>query len=246
MEDIVLPDPEQDFSSGYDGKDVVVENLRQLCFLKFQMRQKNLGWWNYMSLKEKRYNKECADAVIKSLGKYFHNFFFILSMLSITLENGKKQEFECGLDAKKIDKCMGNPDADSEQSCSERRAKCPGWKGSRGDVTILPTLVVNNRQYRGKLEKGAVLKANLLWFEETTEPEVCLSGVHDRRNLVDADVETNECLDNNGLLANINSHITACRDTFRGRVCECPLVDGVPVQRRWLQPLEWIWEVQDK
>lgn len=23
-------------------------------------------------------------------------------------------------------------------------------KGSRGDVTILPTLVVNNRQYRGK------------------------------------------------------------------------------------------------
>ena len=72
-------------------------------------------------------------------------------------------------------------------------------KGSRGDVTILPTLVVNNHQYRGesfspcyfdtrkvriapltnlitgKLEKGAVLKAVCSGFEETTEPAVCLS-----------------------------------------------------------------------
>ena len=72
-------------------------------------------------------------------------------------------------------------------------------KGSRGDVTILPTLVVNNHQYRGlyshlyftdkfwmlafltylhigKLAKGAVLKAICAGFEETTEPAVCLSG----------------------------------------------------------------------
>lgn len=67
-------------------------------------------------------------------------------------------------------------------------------------MTILPTLVVNNRQYRGqsrklalltliselwlmlmyeisgKLEKGAVLKAICAGFEETTEPAVCLSS----------------------------------------------------------------------
>lgn len=67
-------------------------------------------------------------------------------------------------------------------------------------MTILPTLVVNNRQYRGqsrklalltliselwlmlmyeisgKLEKGAVLKAICAGFEETTEPAVCLSN----------------------------------------------------------------------
>lgn len=72
-------------------------------------------------------------------------------------------------------------------------------KGSRGDVTILPTLVINNRQYRGtlpylslcgwsfiiysvrtfdisgKLAKQAVLKAICSGFEETTEPAVCLS-----------------------------------------------------------------------
>ncbi|KAK5843930.1 hypothetical protein PVK06_000065 [Gossypium arboreum] len=28
------PDPEQDFSSGYEGQDVVIENLRQLCVFK--------------------------------------------------------------------------------------------------------------------------------------------------------------------------------------------------------------------
>jgi hypothetical protein len=39
----------------------------------------------------------------------------------------------------------------------------------------LPTLVVNNRQYRGKLERKAVLKAICAGFEETTEPNVCLS-----------------------------------------------------------------------
>ncbi|MCI26104.1 vacuolar-sorting receptor 3-like, partial [Trifolium medium] len=41
-------------------------------------------------------------------------------------------------------------------------------------------------------------------------------------------VETNECLTNNGgCWQDKAANITACKDTFRGRVCECPLVDGV-------------------
>ncbi|KAL0376047.1 UNVERIFIED_CONTAM: Vacuolar-sorting receptor 3 [Sesamum calycinum] len=145
------PDPEQDFSTGYEGKDV-------------------------MPMKEKKYNKECVKGVIRSLG----------------------------LDLKKIDKCMGDPDADSDNPVLKEEQDAQIGKGSRGDVTILPTLVVNNRQYRGKLEKGAVLKA------------LC------------ADVETNECLENNGgCWQDTTANITACKDTFRGRVCECPVVNGV-------------------
>ncbi|XP_016707095.1 vacuolar-sorting receptor 3 isoform X1 [Gossypium hirsutum] len=47
--------------------------------------------------------------------------------------------------------------------------------------------------------------------------------------LVDrGDVETNECLENNGgCWQDKTVNLTACRDTFRGRVCECLLVDGV-------------------
>ncbi|XP_052881367.1 vacuolar-sorting receptor 3-like isoform X2 [Gossypium arboreum] len=192
------PDPEQDFSSGYEGKDVVIENLRQLCVFKVANEtNKPWLWWDYVTdfqircpMKEKKYNKECADVVIRALG----------------------------LDGKKIEKCMGDPNADEDNPVLKEEQEAQVGKGSRGDVTILPTLVVNDRQYRGKLAKGAVLKAICAGFEETTEPAVCLSG----------DVETNECLDNNGgCWQDKATNLTACKDTFRGRVCECPLVDGV-------------------
>ncbi|GAA0158157.1 extracellular matrix structural protein [Lithospermum erythrorhizon] len=192
------PDPEQDFSSGYDGKDVVLENLRQLCVFRVANETKKPWvWWDYVTdfqircpMKEKKYNKECANSVIHSLG----------------------------LDLNKIDKCMGDPDSDSDNPVLKEEQDAQVGKGSRGDVTILPTLVVNNRQYRGKLEKGAVSKAICSGFEETTEPGVCLNG----------DVETNECLDNNGgCWQDKSANISACKDTFRGRVCECPLVNGV-------------------
>ncbi|XP_044489025.1 vacuolar-sorting receptor 3-like [Mangifera indica] len=192
------PDPEQDFSSGYEGKDVVLENLRQLCVYRVANESKKPWvWWDYVTdfqircpMKDKKYNEECADAVIKSLG----------------------------LDSKKIEKCMGDPEADADNPVLKEEQDAQVGKGSRGDVTILPTLVVNNHQYRGKLEKGAVLRAICAGFEETTEPAVCLSS----------DVETNECLDNNGgCWQDKEANITACKDTFRGRVCECPLVDGV-------------------
>ncbi|TYG82828.1 hypothetical protein ES288_D01G120700v1, partial [Gossypium darwinii] len=192
------PDPEQGFSSGYEGKDVVIETLRQLCVFKVANEtNRPWVWWDYVAdfqirrpMKEKKYNKECADGIIKSLG----------------------------LDAKKIEKCIGDPDADTENPVLKEEQDAQAGKGSRGDVTILPTLVVNNRQYRGKLTKGAVLKAICNGFKETTEPAVCLSG----------DVETNECLENNGgCWQDKAANLTACRDTFRGRVCECLLVDGV-------------------
>ncbi|XP_057855322.1 vacuolar-sorting receptor 1 isoform X1 [Cryptomeria japonica] len=192
------PDPEQDFNRGYDGKDVVTENLRQLCVFNVAKDDgKPWVWWDYVTdfhircpMKDQKYNKECADGVIKSLG----------------------------LDRKKIEKCMGDPNADTENSILKAEQDAQVGHGSRGDVTIVPTLVINNRQYRGKLDKGAVMKAICSGYKETTEPTVCLND----------DMETNECLVNNGgCWQDKKANITACKDTFRGRVCECPLVEGV-------------------
>ncbi|OAY79951.1 Vacuolar-sorting receptor 1 [Ananas comosus] len=192
------PDPEQDFSTGYDGRDVVIQNLRQICLFKVANESgKPWLWWDYVTdfaircpMKEKKYTKECADKVIQSLG----------------------------LDLKLIDKCIGDPEADQENPILKAEQDAQVGQGSRGDVTILPTLIVNDRQYRGKLDKTAVLKAICSGFEETTEPAVCLSE----------DIETNECLDNNGgCWQDKAANVTACKDTFRGRVCECPIVDGV-------------------
>ncbi|KAG8089252.1 hypothetical protein GUJ93_ZPchr0011g26973 [Zizania palustris] len=82
-------------------------------------------------------------------------------------------------------------------------------KGPRGDVTILPTLVINNRKYRGKLDKGAVLKAICAGFRETTEPAVCLSD----------DIQTNGCLENNGgCWQDKAANITPCKNDG----CKCP------------------------
>ncbi|KAF3516055.1 hypothetical protein DY000_02061183 [Brassica cretica] len=192
------PDPEQDFTKGYDGKDVVVQNLRQACVYRVMNETgKPWVWWDYVTdfaircpMKDKKYTKECADEIIKSLD----------------------------IDLKKVDKCIGDPDADVENPVLKAEQESQIGKGARGDVTILPTLVVNNRQYRGKLEKGAVLKAMCSGFEESTEPAICLTE----------DLNTNECLENNGgCWQDKAANITACRDTFRGRLCECPTVQGV-------------------
>ncbi|XP_047313130.1 vacuolar-sorting receptor 6-like [Impatiens glandulifera] len=192
------PDPEQDFGSGYQGKDVVFENLRQLCVHRVANESnRSWVWWDYVtdfhircSMKQRRYSKECAQDVINSLD----------------------------LPIEKIKKCMGDPDADMENPVLKMEQTLQVGHGSRGDVTILPTLVINDVQYRGKLERTAVLKAVCAGFKETTEPRICLS----------ADIETNECLARNGgCWQDAKSNITACKDTFRGRVCKCPIVNGV-------------------
>ncbi|XP_039016117.1 vacuolar-sorting receptor 1-like [Hibiscus syriacus] len=192
------PDPEQDFSKGYDGNDVVVQNLRQACLFKVANESgKPWLWWDYVTdfavrcpMKEKKYTKDCSNEVIQSLG----------------------------VDLTKIDECIGDTEADVENPVLKAEQDAQIGEGSRGDVTILPTLVINNRQYRGKLAKRAVLKAICAGFQETTEPAICLAE----------DIETNECLENNGgCWQDKTTNITACRDTFRGRVCECPIVNGV-------------------
>lgn len=78
------PDPEQDFSKGYDGKDVVVQNLRQICFFKVANESgKPWLWWDYVTdfsircpMKENKYDEECANEVIKSFGKLIVEYVF--------------------------------------------------------------------------------------------------------------------------------------------------------------------------
>ncbi|ESQ52104.1 hypothetical protein EUTSA_v10016381mg [Eutrema salsugineum] len=192
------PDPEQDFEDGYNGKDVVYENLRQLCVHRVA-KEKNSSWvwWDYVtdfnircSMKEKKYSKECADTVVESLG----------------------------LSLEKIKKCIGDPDADVENEVLKTEQAFQLGQENRGVITIFPTLIINNAQYRGKLERTSVLKAICSGFKERTEPPICLS----------ADIETNECLEaNGGCWQDKRFNVTACKDTYRGRVCECPVVHGV-------------------
>ncbi|CAK9146617.1 unnamed protein product [Ilex paraguariensis] len=69
------------------------------------------------------------------------------------------QEPRHGIDLKQVDKCIGDPKADVDNPVLKAEQEAQVSKGSRGDLIILPILVVNNRQYIGKRDKGAVLKA---------------------------------------------------------------------------------------
>ncbi|XWS40490.1 hypothetical protein CRYUN_Cryun18bG0144300 [Craigia yunnanensis] len=135
-------------------------------------------------MKEKRYSKECAEDVMSSLD----------------------------LPIEKLKKGMGDHEANVENEVLKTEQELQVGRGSRGDVTFFPTLVINNVQYRGKLERTAVLKAICAGFKESTEPLVCLS----------ADLQTNECLERNGgCWQDKRANITAWE------VCECPTVKGI-------------------
>ncbi|CAN7126362.1 unnamed protein product [Brassica rapa subsp. narinosa] len=44
------PDPEQDFSRGYNGRDVIIQNLRQACFFRVMNESgKPWIWWDYVT-----------------------------------------------------------------------------------------------------------------------------------------------------------------------------------------------------
>ena len=45
--------------------------------------------------------------------------------------------------------------------------------GNRGDVTLLPTVVINQRQYRGKLERSSILSTICAGFKIGQAPEIC-------------------------------------------------------------------------
>ncbi|KAF7056867.1 hypothetical protein CFC21_064239 [Triticum aestivum] len=191
------PDPEQ---HRYDGCDVVVQKLHQLCVFKVAKRTgKPWLWWDYVthfaircSMKEMNYSKRCADRVIESLG----------------------------LNQKEVDMCVGDPSADEENPALKAEQDTQIGKGSHSDITMLPTLVINNRQYRGKLEKGAVLRALCTSFQENNKPSVCSNE--------EEDIQTNQCLDNNGgCWQDMAANVTACKDTSTGTVCECPVLQGV-------------------
>eukprot|EP00898_Chlorokybus_atmophyticus_P003912 jgi/Chlat1/4521/Chrsp29S04587 len=188
------PDPDGDFEAGYDGKDVVLENLRQLCVFQIAKDAVHMPWlwWSYVNdfndrckMTELNFNSSCAEEVIRAIG----------------------------LDVAAVNACIGDPNLDEELDLLNKEQDAQVGKDGRSDVTILPTIVINQHQYRGQLDKLPVQKAICAGFSETTEPPACLTP----------DIQTNDCeINNGGCWSGFN--FTACKDTFRGKVCECPTV----------------------
>ena len=50
-----------------------------------------------------------------------------------------------------------------------------------GKILLLPTVIVNKHQYRGRLDVPSILRALCAGFSETTEPEVCHDDISRHR-----------------------------------------------------------------
>ncbi|RWW56528.1 hypothetical protein BHE74_00036748 [Ensete ventricosum] len=174
------PDPEQDFNEGYDGKDVVIENLRQLCVHRIANETgQPWVWWDFVtdyhvrcSMKDKKYSTDCAEDVVKSLGKSMN---LITDFLDAS-----------GLPLAKITKCMGDPETDVENDVLKAEQELQVHKSESflsinlGNEEFPHFTKMNFFLCKGKLERIAVLTAICAGFKESTEPHVCLNGgLHD-------------------------------------------------------------------
>ena len=122
--------------------------------------------------------------------------------------------------------CVGDHDADVGNPTMERelRLQADQDDSGRGAIVLLPTVVINLDQYRGRLRGKDVLRALCAGFAEATAPEVCLSGT----------MEPNECerpgnagcwslaVPADAAAKSPAKNYTACVDTFRGYACVCP------------------------
>mmetsp|Transcript_41280 Transcript_41280/g.78906 ORF Transcript_41280/g.78906 Transcript_41280/m.78906 type:complete len:713 (+) Transcript_41280:285-2423(+) len=187
-------DPDDDIERGYEGKDVVLENLRQLCV--FQEANKTGHpwlWWDYVSrfstsckMSATRFNKDCAEPIIAQIG----------------------------LDLGAVQACMGNVDDAHPLLEAEKMAQV--GSGERGDVTINPTIIINEKQYRGKMDQTSLLMALCAGFDISQEPEICVNPAVSER---DCEVGKQGFLDCSSRASTDGR--TTCQETFRGYECVC-------------------------
>jgi len=213
---------------GYSGSDVVEENIRQLCLFKELQKKNETGrWWTYATrhanecaMTKGAFDRSCAEGIMAG------------SKGDATDDNNNDEDASLsglGFDPDAIARvraCVGDLDADVANRVMETELKLQADSddSGRGAIVLLPTVVINLDQYRGRLSGKDVLRALCAGFAEETAPEVCLSKT----------MEPNECerpgnagcwsllIPADASLKRPAKNVTACVDTFRGYNCECP------------------------
>lgn len=190
------------------GREVMAENLRQLCLHRNAAESgQSWLWWEYA----RRYAEECPASATGSSQRAFGYD------CSVRIMDEMGREFAGGIDTSKVLQCVGNVDEDLPHPVLDEETKLQrGEASGRTQIILLPTVIINDRQYRGRLDVQSVMHGICAGFDETTEPATCLSGV----------MERNECTAENDFggcwKSDSRGTFHACQDTFRGYRCECP------------------------
>lgn len=141
------PDPDQD--GPLTGRDIVLEDLRQLCVFKQTEREKNYKvWFDYI----KQLNSTCV--------------------VGITTQCAEEALKEADIDKSKLDLCIQDSVQgsnillhDNKLLAEERVA----WNSS--GIAFYPSITINNQTYRGDFEADEVKSALCASYREI--PDVC-------------------------------------------------------------------------
>mmetsp|Transcript_11383 Transcript_11383/g.20587 ORF Transcript_11383/g.20587 Transcript_11383/m.20587 type:complete len:737 (-) Transcript_11383:220-2430(-) len=211
------PDPEDDMEQGYDGKDVILENLRQLCVFELAKASgKTWLWWDYVTrfadeckMSDKMYNEACAEQVF--------------SELYDEVPGDVEWEVPAGFTSTGLSglrECVGNPDEDVENPLLEAEKDAQVGNDDVSEVSILPTVRINGRQYRGALKWDKVLRGLCSAFPKDNEPDVCNRPNVAPNECEDGGVGATKCAGNR-LIEGPDKGKTKCVNTFDSYKCDC-------------------------
>ncbi|QDZ19326.1 vacuolar-sorting receptor [Chloropicon primus] len=193
------------YNETYSDREVALENLRQMCVFDYLRRTgQRQQWWSYVKehgrkcrITEGTFGEACSRGVQRGLGLRDAPDFM-----------------------RDVEECMsGSLSSDEVHPLLEREREHEErmFREGHGRITFLPTVIINQIQYRGRLEKASVLRGICAGFKEATEPGVCLQDA----------MQVNECASGHGCWVNPDAslggeHSATCLDTFRGHMCMCP------------------------
>lgn len=154
------PDPDGDQWEGYTGAQVVEENLRSLCVHELA-RAAGQGWvwWEYATqfgeacqMSTRRYGRACAEGVFEALLRAHGGGWGSVARLR---------------------ECVGDVALDAPLPLLDRQRRGEHGDAGVGEVSIVPTLRINGKQYRGRLAAGDVLRAVCAGFTAGARPAAC-------------------------------------------------------------------------
>ena len=150
--------PDPDYWGPRTGREIVMEDLRQLCIYKQTRDEEDENiWWDYVevfskSCVDRDFNKECSEKAMKKVD----------------------------IDPNQIDKCVRDSfDGPDEKLDDNWLLRAQRDKLLSSGVIFYPSIIINNQTFRGDLEAPEVMEAICAGFRE--KPEACFS--HEEEDL---------------------------------------------------------------
>jgi hypothetical protein len=162
-----LDDPDGDLTQGYSGRDIVMQNLREIAVREWgRKNHKPEAWWDFARefatrcrMTDENFNEACAEET--------------MAALDIPAEEVRTLMGPHSMDGSAAD----NPVLEAEIFASLANQSCdPNAPGCQGNVIYTPTLLINEDQYRGALVTSSILNALCGAYAAGTGPTECQGG----------------------------------------------------------------------